>query len=71
MNSTTVCDLFFVHFLIFLCLLSALHVSLIALSLFIDAHGTDLSVGLRLLSGEALLQAENLTVYEWDSNQGR
>ena len=50
--------------------LGALHVHLIALSGFIGAHGTDLSVGVQLLSGETLLQAKNSTGHRWDSNPG-
>ena len=47
-----------------------LHVPLIALSQFIGAHGTDVSVGVRILSGETLLQAKNSTGRNRDSNQG-
>ena len=40
------------------------------MGLFIGAYGTDLSVGVRLLSGETLLQAKNSTGRRWDSNPG-
>ena len=40
-------------------LFGVFHASLIALSQFIGAHGTDVSVEVRLLSGETLLQAKN------------
>ena len=43
---------------------------LIASGQIIGAHGTDLSVGIRLLSGETLLQAKNSTGSRWDSNPG-
>ena len=46
------------------------HVSLIAVSQFIAAHGIDLSVGVRLLSGEMQLLAKNLTGRWWDSDTG-
>ena len=38
------------------------------LSKFIKAHGTDLGVGVRLLSGETFLQVKNSTGHRWDSN---
>ena len=38
-----------------------LHVPLIALCYFIETHGTDLSIGVRLLGGETLLQEKNST----------
>ena len=50
--------------------LLVLHAPLIELSYFIGAHGTDLSVGVRLLSGETLLHEENSTGRRWDSNPG-
>ena len=53
----------------FFFVLNALHVPLIALSQIIGAHGTDVSVGVRLLSGKTLLQAKNSTGHRWDSNQ--
>ena len=34
------------------------------------AHGTDVSVGISLLSGENLLQEKNSTGSRWDSNPG-
>ena len=52
------------------CLLHVLHAPLIALSKIIGAHGTDVSVGVRLLSGETFLQAKNSTGRRWDSNPG-
>ena len=36
----------------------------------IGAHGTDVSVEIRLLSGETLLQVKNLIGRRWDSNPG-
>ena len=36
----------------------------------IGAHGTDFSVGIRLLSGETLLQAKNSSGHRWGSNLG-
>ena len=35
---------------------------------FIGAHGTDVSVGVQLLSGGILLQAKKSTSHRWDSN---
>ena len=49
--------------LIFVCLVLALHVSLIA---FIVAHGTDVNVGVRLFSVETLLQAKISIGHRWD-----
>ena len=49
-NSTCTCWLTYIDFV----LLGALHAPLIALSWFIGAHGTDVSVGVSLLSGETL-----------------
>ena len=43
---------------------------LIASGSIIEAHGTDVSVGIRLLSGETLLQEKSSTGYNWDSNPG-
>ena len=54
----------------FTTMLLVLHAPLIALSQLIGAHGTDVSVGVRLLSGEILLQAKNSTGRRWDSNPG-
>ena len=45
-------------------------VPLISLSYFIEAHDPDLSVGVRLLSGETLLQVKNFTGRRWDLNPG-
>ena len=36
----------------------------------IGAHGTDVSVGIRLLSGETVLQAKNSTGSRWDLHPG-
>ena len=38
--------------------------------LFIGANGMDLSVGVRLLSGETLLQEKKSTGRRWDLNPG-
>ena len=55
----------------FVCfLLLVLHASQIALSYLIGAHGIDVSVGVRLLSGETLLQVKNFTGHRWDLNPG-
>ena len=38
--------------------------------MFIGAHGTDVSVGALLLSGETLLHVKNFAGHRWDSNPG-
>ena len=52
------------HFLL------VLHATPDSLWLDIGAHGTDVSVGIQLLSGETLLQAKNSAGRRWDSNPG-
>ena len=54
----------------FVVVLLVLHATLNSLGLDIGAHGTDVSVGIHLLSGETLLQAKNSTDCRWDSNPG-
>ena len=41
-----------------------------SIELVIGAHGTDVSVGVRLLSGETLLQVKNSTGRRWNSPPG-
>ena len=43
---------------------------LIASGKIIEAHGTDVSVRIRLLSEETLLQEKNYTGRRWDLNPG-
>ena len=50
--------------------LLVLHATPDSLWLDIGAHGTDVSVGIQLLSGETLLQAKNSAGRRWDSNPG-